>query len=60
MGQAFDRDGNLLGEAEGDTKREVFEKLDREFKDAIEIRIRERLEQRDAPPVSDSENPPKA
>jgi hypothetical protein len=40
MGQAFDRDGNVLGEAYGDTKREVFEKLIGEFKDAHEIRIR--------------------
>lgn len=40
MGQAFDRDGNVLGEAFGDTKRDVFEKLQKEFKDAAEIRIR--------------------
>ncbi len=40
MGQAFDRDGHVLGEAYGDTKREVFEKLNREFKDAHEIRIK--------------------
>ena len=40
MGQAFDRDGNVLGEAFGDTKREVFDKLQAEFKDAHEIRIR--------------------
>lgn len=40
MGQAFDRDGNVLGEAFGDSKREVFDKLTREFKDAHEIRIR--------------------
>lgn len=40
MGQAFDRDGNVLGEAHGDTKREVFEKLNGEFKDAAEIRIK--------------------
>lgn len=42
MGQAFDRDGNVLGEAEGDTKREVFEKLNLAHKDAAEIRIRKR------------------
>ena len=40
MGQAFDRDGNVLGEAFGETKREVFDKLIGEFKDAHEIRIR--------------------
>ena len=40
MGQAFDRDGAILGEAYGETKREVFEKLNREFKDAHEIRVR--------------------
>lgn len=40
MGQAFDRDGNVLGEAYGDTKREVFEALNKQFKNAHEIRIR--------------------
>ena len=40
MGQAFDRDGNVLGEAYGETKREVFDKLTSAFKDAHEIRIR--------------------
>lgn len=40
MGQAFDRDGNVLGEAFGATKREVFDKLTSEFKNAHEIRIR--------------------
>lgn len=40
MGQAFDRDGKMLGEAFGETKREVFDKLISEFKDAHEIRIR--------------------
>lgn len=40
MGQAFDRDGNVLGEAYGDTKREVFDKLTSEFKHAHEIRIK--------------------
>jgi hypothetical protein len=40
MGQAFDRDGNVLGEAFGDTKREVFDKLTAEFAQAHEIRIR--------------------
>lgn len=40
MGQAFDRDGNVLGEAFGETKREVFDKLIALHKDAAEIRIR--------------------
>jgi len=40
MGQAFDRDGNVLGEAVGATKREVFEALNGAFKDAHEIRIK--------------------
>jgi hypothetical protein len=40
MGQAFDRDGNVLGEAFGNTKSEVFEKLNEQFKQAHEIRIR--------------------
>ena len=34
MGQAFDRDGRVIGEAFGETKREVFDKLNQEFKDA--------------------------
>ena len=42
MGQAFDRAGNVLGEAYGNTKREVFDKLIGEFKDAAEIRIKSR------------------
>ena len=40
MGQAFDRDGNVLGEAYGETKREVFDKLNAEFAQAHEIRIK--------------------
>ena len=40
MGQAFDGDGNVLGEAHGETKREVFEKLHKEHADAAEIRIK--------------------
>jgi hypothetical protein len=41
MGAAYDRDGNILGEVEAATKSEVFEKLNREFQSAAEIRIRE-------------------
>jgi hypothetical protein len=40
MGEAFDRDGQRLGSATGTTKREVFDKLQEQFKDAAEIRIR--------------------
>lgn len=40
MGQAFDRDGNVLGEAFGATKREVFDQLMRQHGDAHEVRIR--------------------
>lgn len=40
MGQAFDQDGNVLGEAFGETKRDVFNKLMAEHPDAPEIRIR--------------------
>lgn len=40
MGQAFDDRGNVLGEAFGETKREVFDKLDQAHNDAAEIRIR--------------------
>lgn len=40
MGQAFDRDGQVLGDALGDTKQHVFEQLDRAFPEAAEIRIR--------------------
>ena len=40
MGQAFDREGNVLGEAFGETKREVFDKLMKEHSAAHEIRIK--------------------
>lgn len=40
MGQAFDDDGNVIGEARGDTKREVFEKLNQAHPDAAEMRIK--------------------
>lgn len=39
MGQAFDGDGNVLGEAYGNTKAEVLEKLETAHKEAAEIRI---------------------
>lgn len=40
MGQAFDRDGNVLGEAYGETKRAVLDKLERMHPTADEIRIK--------------------
>lgn len=41
MGQAFDREGNVLGEAEGATRAEVLAKLEKAHGDvASEIRIR--------------------
>lgn len=43
MGQAFDREGNVLGEAFGKTKQEVFDKLHAEHKDAAEIRIKDSI-----------------
>lgn len=40
MGQAFDKAGNVLGEATGDTKADVLAKLEAAHgKDAAEIRI---------------------
>lgn len=44
MGQAFDEHGNVLGEAYGETRQEVFDKLKEQFRDAHEIRIRKLLE----------------
>lgn len=40
MGQAFDADGNVLGEASGNTKRDVLEQLERNHPDAEAILIR--------------------
>jgi len=40
MGQAFDRDGAVLAEATGETKREVLDKLERMAPDAAELRIK--------------------
>lgn len=40
MGQAFDKDGQILGEMFGQTKREVFDKLSMAHPDAADIRIR--------------------
>lgn len=43
MGQAFDKDGNVLGEADGDTRSEVLQKLEQQFADAARIEIRKRV-----------------
>lgn len=40
MGQAFDDRGQILGDAFGNTKAEVFEKLNERFPAAAEIRIK--------------------
>jgi hypothetical protein len=40
MGQAFDRDGNVLGDAEGATKAEVLAALEKNHPDAEAILIR--------------------
>lgn len=45
MGQAFDKAGVFLGEAEADTAREVLEKLELRHKDAAEFRIRKAVEE---------------
>ncbi len=45
MGQAFDRDGAMMGEVEAETKRDVFEKLNALHPTAAEIRIKEMREQ---------------
>ncbi len=48
MGQAFDRDGNVLGEASGETKREVFEALSRNHPEAEAILVRTLREKMEA------------
>lgn len=40
MGQAFDDQGGLLGEAFGETKRAVFDQLIKEHPEAHEIRVK--------------------
>jgi len=45
MGQAFDKDGNLLGEAEGDTAAEVAQKLEQAHADAARIEIKRKLQE---------------
>jgi hypothetical protein len=52
MGQALDESGNVLGEAFGNTKREVFDKLQAAHANAAEIRIRKLMQQR-TPEASD-------
>lgn len=48
MGQAYDRNGNVLSEAFGETKREVFDKLIAEQPHAHEFRIKAMTEPIDA------------
>jgi len=67
MGQAFDREGHVLGEAYGETKREVFDKLNDQFKDAHAIHIEHKedptpassvtTEDQDSRPVTTTEDP---
>ncbi len=45
MGQAFDKDGAILGEMYGQTKREVFDKLTNVYPDAHEYRIKSMRDQ---------------
>jgi hypothetical protein len=45
MGQAFDKDGKLLGEADGDTRGEVLRKLEQAHADAAKIEITRRLKE---------------
>ena len=45
MGQAFDKDGNVLGAAEGESIRAVLDTLERHHPDASEFRIRTMAEQ---------------
>ncbi len=44
MGQAFDREGNVLGEAQAATKREVFDELERKHPTAHEIRVKAEMD----------------
>ena len=45
MGHAFDQDGNLLGEAAGETRSEVLAELERKYADAAKIEITKRLKE---------------
>lgn len=45
MGQAMDQSGNVLAEAFGATKKEVFDKLQALAPDAAEIRVRSMMQQ---------------
>ena len=47
MGQAFDKEGKVLGDAYGETKAEVFSKLNEAYPDAHEIQIRKMRDIRD-------------
>jgi len=61
MGQAFDRDGNVLGSAEGDSMREVLDSLQKMHPGAEEIRIkamREKIETAERTAAAASTPPP--
>jgi hypothetical protein len=45
MGQAFDRSGNVLGELEADSMREVLDGLQKMHPEAHEIRIKRQIEE---------------
>jgi hypothetical protein len=45
MGQAFDRNGNILGELEANSMREVLDGLQKMHPNAAEIRIKQQLEE---------------
>lgn len=45
MGQAFDRDGNILGELQANSMREVLDGLQKMHPNAAEIRIKQRLDE---------------
>lgn len=57
MGQAFDRDGNVLGEASGATKAEVLAQLEKNHPEAEAILIRTLQEKMRAGRGIESEGP---
>lgn len=59
MGQAFDRDNNVLGEASGETKRAVFEALNKNHPDAEKILIQTLREKMQAGPGIEADFAPK-
>jgi ferritin-like protein len=47
MGQAFDRDGNVLGELQADSMCEVLDGLQKRHPDAHEVRIKAQIEEQE-------------